>query len=92
MVELLRWILRRRENSKDAARRRLHLILVMDRIGVSAELMETMKGTILAGLADYVVVDEGSLELDIRREGDSMVLVSNVQVKEVVRSFATVAS
>jgi cell division topological specificity factor len=92
MIDLLRWILRRREHSKDAARRRLHLILVMDRIGVSAELMETMKGTIIAGLSDYIVVDEGSLELDIRREGDSMVLVSNVQVKEVVRTFATVAS
>ena len=92
MVDLLRWILRRRENSKDDARRRLHLILVMDRIGVSAELMETMKGTILASLSDYVVVDEGSLELEIKREGDSMVLVSNVQVKEVVRTFATAAS
>jgi cell division topological specificity factor len=91
MIDLLRWALQRQERSKDAAHRRLQLILVMDRMGVSAEMMEAMKRTIIAGLSEYIVVDEDSAEVDIRREGESMVLVSNIQVKEVVRSFATAA-
>ena len=92
MIDLIRWALQRQERSKDTARKRLQLILVMDRVGVSAELMEAMKGTIIAALSEYIVVDEDSVEMDIRREGESMVLVSNIQVKEVVRSFAAVAS
>ena len=92
MIDLIRWALQRQERSKDTARRRLQLILVMDRVGVSAELMEAMKGTIIAALSEYIVVDEDSVEMDIRQEGESMVLVSNIQVKEVVRSFAAVAS
>ena len=92
MIDLIRWALQRQERSKDTAHRRLQLILVMDRIGVSAELMQAMKETIITGLSAYIVVDESSLEMDIRREGESMVLVSNVQVKEVVRSFASTPS
>ena len=92
MIDLLRWALQRHEHSKDTARRRLQLILVMDRVGVSVELMEAMKGTLIQGLSEYLVVDEDSVEMDIRRSGECMVLVSNIQVKEVVRSFAAAST
>ena len=92
MMDLFKWVLQRRERSKDAAHKRLRLILLMDRVGVSTEMMDAMKGTIVAGLSDYVIVDEDSVKVDIKRDGESMVLVSNVEIKEVVRNFATVPS
>ena len=88
MVDLLRWSLQKHEKSKDAARKRLQLILVLDRIGVAPDLLEAMKTDIMLSISRYLVVDEGSLEMDMKRSGESVVLVSNIQVKEVVRTFA----
>ena len=36
MIELLRWALQRHEKSKDSARQRLRMILVLDRVGISS--------------------------------------------------------
>ncbi len=85
MIDLLRWALQKREPSKDSARRRLQLILVLDRIGVSPEHMEAMKRDIIQTVSRYLVVDEESVEMDMRRIDQSLVLVSNIQVKERVR-------
>jgi cell division topological specificity factor len=88
MLDLLKWALQRHERSKDAARQRLKVILVIDRIGITAEHMETMKKDIIEVVSKYLVVDEESIEMDMRRSEDSMVLVSNIQIKDVVRSFS----
>ena len=88
MIDLLRWALQRHERSGDAARKRLRVILVLDRVGLSSENMEGMKRDIMEAVSKYMVVDEESMEVDMRRSGESLVLVSNIQVREVVRSFA----
>ncbi len=88
MLDLLKWALQRHERSKDAAKQRLKVILVIDRIGITAEHMETMKKDIIEVVSKYLVVDEESIEMDMRRSEDSMVLVSNIQIKDVVRSFS----
>ena len=89
MLDLLKWALQRHERSKDAARTRLKVILVLDRIGITAEHMEAMKKDIIEVVSKYLVVDEDSIEMDMQRSEDSMVLVSNIQIKDVIRSFAT---
>ena len=89
MIDLLRWALQRQERSKDTARKRLRVILVLDRIGLSSEHMEDMKRDIIEVVSRYLVVDEDSVEMDMRRSDESMVLVSNIQVKDVVRSSVT---
>ena len=89
MIDLLRWALQKQERSKDAARKRLQVILVLDRIGMSAEHVEAMKGDIIQAVSRYLEVEHGSIEVDIRRTGDSIILVSNIQVKERIRTFAT---
>ena len=89
MIDLLRRALQKHERSKDAARSRLRLILVLDRIGIAQDHMEAMKRDILQAVSRYLVVDEDSVEMDIQRSEGSVVLVSNIPVKEVVREGAT---
>ena len=89
MIDLLRWALQRQERSKDTARQRLQLILVMDRVGLAKEHMEAMKADIIQAVSKYMVVDHESIEMGMRRSGESLILVSNIQVKDIIRAAAT---
>ena len=86
MIDLVRWALQRNERSKDTARQRLQLILVMDRIGLAPDCMEAIKRDIIQVVSKYLVVDEDSVEMDMKRSEESLVLVSNIQVKEFART------
>ena len=89
MIDLLRWALQRQERSGDTAKKRLQLILVLDRIGMAPEHLEAMKQDIIQAVSKYVTVDEDTIEVDMKRSDESLVLVSNIQVKDVIRSFAS---
>ena len=52
------------ENSKDAAKERLHLVLMQDRANVSADFLELMKQEIIDVIKKYIEVDEN--EIDVR--------------------------
>lgn len=51
-------------NSKDAAKERLHLVLMQDRANVSADFLELMKQEIIDVIKKYIEVDEN--EIDVR--------------------------
>lgn len=51
-------------NSKDAAKERLHLVLMQDRANVSADFLELMKQEIIEVIKKYIEVDEK--EIDVR--------------------------
>lgn len=52
------------ESSKDAAKERLHLVLMQDRANVSADFLELMKQEIIDVIKKYIEVDEQ--EIDVR--------------------------
>ena len=52
------------ENSKDAAKERLHLVLMQDRANVSADFLELMKQEIIDVIKKYIDIDEK--EIDVR--------------------------
>ena len=52
------------ESSKDAAKERLHLVLMQDRENVSADFLELMKQEIIDVIKKYIEVDEK--EIDVR--------------------------
>ena len=52
------------ENSKNAAKERLHLVLMQDRANVSADFLEFMKQEIIDVIKKYIEVDEQ--EIDVR--------------------------
>lgn len=52
------------ESSKNAAKERLHLVLMQDRANVSADFLELMKQEIIDVIKKYIEVDEK--EIDVR--------------------------
>lgn len=57
------------ETSKDAAKERLHLVLMQDRANVSADFLDLMKQEIIEVIKKYVDVDEK--EIDVRLTNQS---------------------
>ncbi|PKB79474.1 MAG: cell division topological specificity factor MinE [SAR202 cluster bacterium Io17-Chloro-G9] len=74
-----------RVRSKDTARRRLQLVLMHDRLDLAPDVMEQMKREIWEVVSRYMVVEDEFLEFDIRRRDELVVLVSNIQVKDLDR-------
>ncbi len=85
MRDLIRWVVTRRENTKNAARDRLRLALMRDRMDLSPETVAALKQDILAVLSQYLVVGEEFQEFGIRRLDESVFLVSNIRVEEMHR-------
>ena len=50
-------------NSKDAAKERLHLVLMQDRANVSADFLELMKQEIIEVIKKYIEVDETAIDV-----------------------------
>jgi cell division topological specificity factor len=89
MLDFLRWVTIRREHTrehtKDAARERLQATLVQDRMGVSPVIMESLKNDVLAALRRHLVVGDEFQQFEIQHGSESVVLVSNIRVKELPR-------
>ena len=64
-MKLLNKIKRKTEkqtnNSKDAAKERLHLVLMQDRANVSADFLELMKQEIIEVIKKYIAGDESAI-------------------------------
>ena len=91
MLEFLRWLINQRESdknrekTKDTARQRMRLVLMHDRLDMAPDTMENMKRDIWEVVSRYMVVEDDFMEFEIRRLDELMVLVSNIQVKELDR-------
>ena len=85
MRDFLRWVISRREHTKDAARERLQLALMRDRLDLSSDVLDALRTDLLAVMSRYMVVGEDFQEFGIRRLDESVFLVSNIRVKELPR-------
>lgn len=56
--------------SKDAAKERLHLVLMQDRANVSADFLELMKQEIIDVIKKYIVVDEESIDVRLTNQSN----------------------
>ncbi len=50
-------------NSREAAKERLHLVLMQDRANVSADFLELMKQEIIDVIKKYIDIDEGAIDV-----------------------------
>ena len=57
--------------SKDAAKERLHLVLMQDRANVSADFLELMKQEIIDVIKKYIVVDEESIDVRLTNQANN---------------------
>ncbi len=58
-------------NSKDAAKERLHLVLMQDRANVSADFLELMKQEIIDVIKKYIDVDENAIDVRLTNKENS---------------------
>lgn len=56
---------RREQSSGSIAKERLQLVLVHDRVKLSPELMDILKGEIIAVISKHVAIDEQSMEIKL---------------------------
>lgn len=54
--------------SKDAAKERLHIVLMQDRANVSADFLELMKQEIVDVIKKYIVVDEEQIDVRLTNQ------------------------
>ncbi len=57
----------RKKRSGEVARKRLKLLLVMDKTGCSQEFLEMLKSDICCSVSKYLEVDPGKMEVGIRK-------------------------
>jgi cell division topological specificity factor len=88
MRDFIRWVITRRENTKDAARQRLQVALMRDRMDLSPDIMDALKTDMLAVMSRYLSVGDDFQEFGIRRLDESVFLVSNIKVRELPRAAA----
>ena len=58
MRDFIRWVITRREHTKDAARERLQLALMRDRMDMSPDIMDALKTDMLAVMSRYLTVGD----------------------------------
>ena len=57
--------------SKDAAKERLHLVLMQDRANVSADFLDLMKQEIIEVIKKYIDVDENAIDVRLTNKSKS---------------------
>jgi len=92
IMNLIKKVLRlknKEDNSKDAAKERLHLVLIQDRASVSADFLEVMKQEIIEVIKKYIEIDEKSIDVRLTNnlnddgKGSSPALYANFPITNV---------
>ena len=87
MREFLQWLLglayKEERSSSEIARQRLRLVLIQDRVELAPDVMQQMKQEILEVVSKYMVVEDDFIEFEVRRLEELIMLVSNIEIKDV---------
>ncbi len=81
MFSLLGGLRRRQAGSKDVARERLRVGLMHDRAGANPELLEQVRDALVQSLSPLVDMDRRGIQVDLRRQGQSLALVASIPVR-----------
>ena len=71
------------EQSKNAAKDRLRLVLMHDRSDIPATMMEAIRTEMVQVLNKYVEIDQEALEVMLDKEAGSIGLVLNIPIRRV---------
>lgn len=88
MIEGLLKRLFGKEGSKEAAKKRLKLALVYDKLEVSDELISKLQQEIVDVISKYFIVDKEAIQLDIKRSDNYSSLTLNTPILSARRSQA----
>lgn len=76
-------LFRNEEQSSQVAKERLRLVLVQDRMSLTAHELEALKEDLLAVISKYMEIDEGGPEVNLERDGQSVALVATIPIRRV---------
>lgn len=82
---LFRELFGRRKKSKNAAKERLQLLLVQDRINLSPEIVEKLREELIEVISRYVEVEQKEIEIELERKDEKTMLLANIPVKGIRR-------
>jgi cell division topological specificity factor len=74
---------RNADQSKNAAKDRLRLVLMHDRSDIPATMMEAIRAEMVQVLNKYVEIDQEALEVLLEKEAGSIGLVLNIPIRRV---------
>lgn len=72
----------RRRKSKDQLKERLKLVLSYDRAKLTPGKMEDLKAELLEVIGKYFPADESEYDVKLEQQGDRMVMVANLPVRD----------
>ena len=73
----------KKEKSGKVAKRRLQMVLIQDRAGVSPEVMEKLRDDIIQVISKYMVINKSYMEISLENVEDSVALVANIPVQNM---------
>ena len=77
--------------SKNAAKERLHLVLMQDRANVSADFLDLMRQEIIEVIKKYIDVDESSMDVRLTNQSNedgtqgAPVLYANIPILNITQ-------
>ncbi len=69
------------ETSGSRAKERLQIVLIHDRVGLSPDLLETLREDLLQVVSKYVEIDNASVEVDLKERDRSIALTTSIPIK-----------
>lgn len=88
MWDILGRLLGRESGSGKKAKERLRLVLVHDRSTVAPEVMDALKEELIEVISRYLEIEEDGLEVNLQRSDETVALVANIPVRQVLRAAA----
>lgn len=86
MLDFLTNLFRREETSRSAAKERLRLVLMSDRVALAPETFDLMKGEMLSVLQRYLDVDEHGIDVHFENAERRFMLYANIPVTNIKTS------
>ena len=87
--EIIEKLFRRKQNSGEAAKKRLKFALIYDKLEVSEDILKDLQRDIIDVISRYFEIEQDALKLNISKTGEMSALVFNTPILSAKRPVAS---